>query len=569
MNVLKKTLRDFIVGADQFISSTVQYRNTMLRGLIAMIAFVIGVAYIIIDFINEVKGGFIWYGLLICLSLLTLWLNRIRQYMWANILLIVLSNGVIYVFASSEDPGSGNFFFFLSTGLGTLVLFGYNHRNLGFILVLMSYVIALVAYLWHFQIKPYVEYSDEYMRINFLTNFTTAYLVAILITHFSIQLHHDTEADLRTSEQSLLLTSQELKRSRERFRMAVDGTRAGLYEWNRISGSMYLGPHFKMMLGYGESDLADMTFDSFLQMIHPEDRQKFDSSMGKHLKDRLPYQTEIRLRTKGGSYKWISDSGISKLNDKGELVSLVGSIIDIEERKMAEQQIRLQNDLLAKANDELDRFVYSASHDLRAPLSSLLGLITIAEKTDSKEEVALCLEMMKKRVVTMEGFIKEITDYSRNSRLGVERQKVRIYTLVQEVVDSLKYTHGAERITIDLDIKPDLTFVTDPGRLKVVLNNLIANAIKYHDLTKESPFIKVKADANQTSNTILVSDNGQGISEEHVENIFNMFYRASENSEGSGLGLYIVKETLNKLEGKISVESTISKGSMFKVLLPV
>jgi PAS domain S-box-containing protein len=568
MNFIKKTIRDFIIGADEYVSSTVQYRNTMLRGLIAMIAFAVGMTYIAIDGINGVSGGYVWYALLMVLSLLTLWLNRTKQYMWANILLIILSNGVIYVFASSEDPSSGNFFFFLTTGLGTLVLFGYNHRNLGFILVLMSYLIALLAYIGHFQIKPYVEFSEEYLRINFLTNFTTAYLVAILITHFSIQLHHDTEADLRTSEQSLLLTSQELKRSRERFRMAVEGTRAGLYEWNRMSGAMYLGSHFKMMLGYEESDLNEMTFDSFAEMIHSEDRPRFDSSMERHLNTQLPYQTELRLRTKGGSYKWISYSGISKLDDKGELVSMVGSIIDIEERKMAEQQIRLQNDLLAKANDELDRFVYSASHDLRAPLSSLLGLITIAEKTDSKEEVTLCLEMMKKRVLTMEGFIKEITDYSRNSRLGVDRQPVYIYSLVQEIVDSLKYTHGAERIKIELDIKPDQLFVTDASRLKVILNNLLANAIKYHDLSKEFPFIKIKAESGERENTILVSDNGQGISPEHLEHIFNMFYRASENSEGSGLGLYIVKETLNKLHGTITVESSLYKGSMFNVHLP-
>src|SRR5690606_16530256 len=133
--------------------------------------------------------------------------------------------------------------------------------------------------------------------------------------------------------------------------------------------------------------------------------------------------------------------------------------------------------------------------------------------------------MMKKRVVTMEGFIKEITDYSRNSRLRVERQPVQVRNLVQEVVESLKYTRGAERIRIDLDMDPDLTFVTDPGRLKVILNNLIANAIKYHDLTKEDPYIHLKAFANGKSNEISVTDNGQGIPREHMSHIFDMFYR--------------------------------------------
>ncbi len=568
MNVFKKALRDIIIGRAQFITSTAQYRNAMLRGLMAMIGLLIGFFYIFIDASNDVGTAYVWYGLLIVISLLTLWLNRIRKYMWASALLILMSNGVIYVFAASEGPSMGIYFFFITTGLATLVLFGYNHRNLGVALALASYFVALAAYFGRVEIVPQTDLSEDYQTINFVTNFTTAYLVAVLVTYFSIQLHHDTESDLRTSEQSLLLTSQELKSSRERFRMAVEGTRAGLYEWNKASGSMYLGPYFKMLLGYEENDLGDLTFDGFRAMIHPDDLSRFETSLERHLKNKEPYQTELRLRTKGGSFKWVSDSGISRLNESGELVSLVGSIIDIEERKMAEQQIRLQNDLLAKANDELDRFVYSASHDLRAPLSSLLGLISIAERTDSKEEIMLCLEMMKKRVVTMEGFIKEITDYSRNSRLRVERQPVLVRGLVQEVVDNLKYTSGAERIAIEVDAAPDLTFHTDPSRLKVVLNNLIANAIKYHDHTKETPFIKLKATANGKANVILVSDNGQGIPKEHVDHIFDMFYRASENSEGSGLGLYIVKETLAKLMGSIDVQSELYQGSSFRVELP-
>src|SRR5690606_13639635 len=224
-----------IIGRDHFIPSTVQYRNAMLRGLIAMIGLLIGILYIFIDASNEVGTAYVWYLLLIAISLLTLWLNRERKYMWASALLILISNGVIYVFAASEGPSMGIFFFFITTGLATLVLFGYNHRNLGVILALVSYFIALAAYFMRVQIIPQTELTETYQSINFITNFTTAYLVAVLVTYFSIQLHHDTESDLRTSEQSLLLTSQELKRSRERFRMAVEGTRAGLYEWNKVT----------------------------------------------------------------------------------------------------------------------------------------------------------------------------------------------------------------------------------------------------------------------------------------------------------------------------------------------
>src|SRR5690606_12984804 len=130
-------------------------------------------------------------------------------------LLVRVSNGALFVFASSEGPAMGVFFFFITTGLATPVLFGYGHRNLGILLVLPPYAIAMAAYFARPLSRPMVEVTDEYTRIGFVTNFTAAYFVAALVLSFSTQLHHDTETDLRTSEQSLRLTSQELKRSRE------------------------------------------------------------------------------------------------------------------------------------------------------------------------------------------------------------------------------------------------------------------------------------------------------------------------------------------------------------------
>jgi PAS domain S-box-containing protein len=541
----------------------------MLRGLVAIVAMAVGVVYILIDWFTNIAGNFHWYGGLIVCSVVAFWLNKTQRYSWASITLILLSNGVIYIFASSESAAGGVFFFFLTTGLCTLVLFGYRNRSLAFLLVGVSYVIALIAYLGFLPARSFNDYGDQYTQINFIANFTISYLVSILMIHFSIQLHHDIEANLRTSEQSLLLTSEELKRSRERFQLAVEGSRAAIYEWNKQTGFIYLSPYYKKILGYNVEDLQDFTMEKYFELVHPEDLPKIRSSFERHLRNHEPYQSEMRLRTKGGSYKWVNDSGVSKFNEKGEQSLIVGSIVDIDERKMAEQQIRLQNELLAKANEELDRFVYSASHDLRAPLSSLLGLISIAEKTDNSTEVMQCLDMMKKRVLTMENFIKEITDYSRNSRLGVEKKPVNVLKLVQGIIETLKFTNGAERISLRLNIGSELEFETDANRLKVIVNNLIANAIKYHDYSKPNPFIEISAWKKNNENVLVVRDNGQGILKEHQDQIFNMFYRASENSEGSGLGLYIVKETASKLSGEIDVESQPGEGSEFTLSLPV
>lgn len=223
---------------------------------------------------------------------------------------------------------------------------------------------------------------------------------------------------------------------------------------------------------------------------------------------------------------------------------------------------------LKKINEELDRFVYSASHDMRAPLSSLLGLINIAEKTEIPEERSLCLQLMRERIAVMEGFLKEITDYSRNVRTEVKKTSVRIVDSIHASLKELDFLAEREKITISIRAEAELTILADESRFSVVLNNLISNAIKYFDPEKPNPFITIHAAIRNSRLVLTVEDNGIGISQEHIKKIFDMFYRATTRGGGSGLGLYIVHETVHKLGGTISVISEERKGSKFTVEIP-
>jgi signal transduction histidine kinase len=234
----------------------------------------------------------------------------------------------------------------------------------------------------------------------------------------------------------------------------------------------------------------------------------------------------------------------------------------------SEKITKAKNAQLQKANSELDRFVYSASHDLRAPLSSLLGLIELAQKTNDKSELLTYLKMMKGRVHHLDEFIREIIDYSRNERMEVEVQPVNLHKLVEETTTSLKQLEGADQIDIHNDIPADMVLPSDVMRLKIVINNLLNNAIKYHDLTKESRYIRVSLMPSANGTHLSVSDNGMGIATEHLDKVFNMFYRASDKSKGSGLGLYIVKESIVQLGGSVTLKSRLGEGTTFTVLLP-
>lgn len=248
-------------------------------------------------------------------------------------------------------------------------------------------------------------------------------------------------------------------------------------------------------------------------------------------------------------------------------IALLYFLIDINH--VTQKEILAKNDLLAKTNKELDRFVYSASHDLRAPLRSLLGLIEVSQKTNNPEDIQQCLDLMKQRVHNMDGFIKEIIDFSRNVRQEVRPERLVLLPIIQETIDDLKFAEGMEQIYVRLDIPPTLEIISDATRLKVILHNLIGNSFKYQDPHKEQQEVMIKAYPEEDQVRIDIEDNGLGIGAEHQEKVFDMFYRASEKSQGSGLGLYIVKETIARLKGFIQLQSTVGKGSRFTIWLPI
>lgn len=265
---------------------------------------------------------------------------------------------------------------------------------------------------------------------------------------------------------------------------------------------------------------------------------------------------------------WGLDSGQAEWDQNGKPVRMAGSIVDITERKEAEQLLQAKNRDLRKTNEELDRFVYSTSHDLKAPLCSMLGLIHIADISENRDEQKHCMAQMKERVETLNGFIEDIISYSRNSRLNVMPEDVPVNEMIDKILDGLEYFEHKRNISIVKCFPKDLVISTDASRLRIIMNNLIANAIKYHRIDQGNPYINITADVFDKVVQISVEDNGNGIEDDYKESIFNMFYRASENSDGSGLGLYIAREMVEKMNGQITVQSEFGQGSKFTIVLP-
>ena len=254
----------------------------------------------------------------------------------------------------------------------------------------------------------------------------------------------------------------------------------------------------------------------------------------------------------------------------GNIIGASKIMRDITEHKNIEDDLIRYNNELKKANSELDRFVYSASHDLRAPLKSMLGLIYITKESIEPKDTVLHdrLEMLNSSVEKLDGFIEDILHYSRNARMDVVTEVIDFEKLTQEIKLGHKYTEGIGTVKFKVEILSEEKFVSDYKRLSIVIANICSNAIKYKDLSKENQYVNLSISCDKTKALFIIEDNGIGIAAKDKGKIFEMFYRATTYSSGSGLGLYIVKETLEKLGGKISVESELRVGAKFIIEIP-
>ncbi|WP_309640818.1 PAS domain S-box protein [Flavobacterium sp.] len=247
----------------------------------------------------------------------------------------------------------------------------------------------------------------------------------------------------------------------------------------------------------------------------------------------------------------------------GEEQLIVVSHQDISKRKLAEDKLISNNDELKKTNFELDRFVYSVSHDLRSPLTSVLGLLAFIEEDTEEPSTASHAAMIRNSINRLDEYIKNILYYSRNNRMELKIEKIDLQKITEEIINSLIHSKEAKRITFEVDIHEKEPFYTDKQSFSTVIENLISNAIKFQDTNKTSSFIKILGIANKSSLTLVVSDNGIGIAAENFDKIFDMFFRLSGEIAGSGIGLYIVKEIVEKIQGSIKVDSKFGKKTSF------
>jgi len=354
--------------------------------------------------------------------------------------------------------------------------------------------------------------------------------------------------------EKLLLRKEDIYTRQSRFKFL---SKSGKEIWTRISAN----PLF---------DEAGIYKGSLAMITDITERKKSDEKIEK-LNEELNFQNEenkVRAAELVIANEELDFQNGEKEDRATELV-IANKELEFQNREKENRaaELSLSNKELLKTNTELDRFVYSVSHDLRSPITSILGLISFIEEDSKEPDTLEQVKMIRASINRLDRFIKNILNYSQNNRTGLEMVKIPIKKTITEIVDSVCNIKGAEGISFQIDIDEQQPFYSDWQRFNTVLENLISNGIKYHTKEVSGRYLKLTGTSDNGDLKLSISDNGIGIDAAYHDKIFDMFYRLPGRTAGSGFGLYIVKETLEKLHGTIEIQSEKGVGTTFMITL--
>ncbi|PTB92340.1 two-component sensor histidine kinase, partial [Marivirga lumbricoides] len=245
--------------------------------------------------------------------------------------------------------------------------------------------------------------------------------------------------------------------------------------------------------------------------------------------------------------------------------SVLSRIEDSEKEAEKEQELA---SIIEKKNSEMDSFFYRVSHDLKGPIASLLGLSDLAKRDVSDTKALHYLKMYENQIKRLNMIVMELINITELNYREIKRTDINFYEIIDNCITAYTYLPNFDSIVFKIEVQSNLTFSSEWYIVNTILQNLIENSIKYLDKNKEESTVHITVYGTKTDINIEVKDNGQGIDKEHQGKIFDMFYRANNSAQGTGLGLFILKRAVERLHGEIKLESTPGIGTTFNISLP-
>ncbi|MGJ3249425.1 MAG: ATP-binding protein [Elainellaceae cyanobacterium] len=433
--------------------------------------------------------------------------------------------------------------------------------------------------------------ADDQIAVELIKAGASDYLSKDRISSRSLSRRLQNVIRIHQANVEATVANQKLRETEERFRFVLEGANDGIWDWTINTGEIYWNDRLLDILGFRRSQI-DATFKTFCELVHPDDRQQFQDAIDAHLNHNKPFDMELRFRDSSGADRYCIVRGKAQRNIHGCPTRMAGVVVDITERKRAEEELAAQNELLKRTIQDRDAiakqredFVSRLTHDLRTPLIAadrMFQLIQDGMFGDISPSLQQAMATMVKNNKDLLQMVNNLLEVYRHEagRKELTLSPFDIQSLLQEVVDELNPLACEKGLTLKLHVEPDSdafqSFVGDRLELRRVLTNLVGNAIKFTQqgtinirMAEFTPSPHCDLSDHQSWVEIDVQDTGPGISSHEQQEIFKRFRQGRERRSGSGLGLHLSRIIVEEHQGSIEVNSDSDEGSVFTVRLPI
>jgi two-component system CheB/CheR fusion protein len=373
------------------------------------------------------------------------------------------------------------------------------------------------------------------------------------------------ELEKRVSERTAALSMSE-----ERFRLVSLATNDAVWDWNLVSNEMWWNEGFRTMFGY-QPEEVERGIESWYNRLHPEDRDRVIDGIHEVINSgRNQWSDEYRFMQANGTFSYIFGRGYVLHNENGTPYRMLGSLVDLTKLKQTQEELGKTNENLRRINNDLDNFIYTASHDLKAPIINLEGLVKRLKKELNLEDdnVSFIVELITETVEAFKRTVNSLTEVSKiQKNINEDIEWVGLHDLLHEITLNIRDMIESSEADIMEDFAEVKKIHFSRKNLRSIVYNLLSNAIKYRSPDRK-PIIKISTRKIKGYILLCVEDNGLGIEENKLSKMFTMFKRFHDHVDGSGVGLYIVKRILENVGGKIEVESELNQGTAFRIYFP-
>lgn len=364
--------------------------------------------------------------------------------------------------------------------------------------------------------------------------------------------------------------SEELQRERQRLYQTIEGTNIGTWEWDLQENVIIYNQRWAGIVGYTLEELKPINKKTWNDLVHPDDSEISDKALEKcFLREIEYYECEYRMRHKSGDWIWVQDKGkVIEWSSDHKPLLMLGTHADITERKNSEQELKNTLDLVSEQNKRLINFTHITSHNLRSHIGNFQMLLSLLlEETDElkKKELTEFLLTIANDLQETIHYLNEVLQIQTN--LNQQVKKVNLYKEIEKILQNIKGSIEESSAVIHVNVPQNLSINYSPEYIESVLLNLLTNAIKYRH-SERNPIIYIRVQRIEKYIILQIDDNGMGIDLNlHGQKLFGMYKTFHSNKDARGLGLFIIKNQIEAMGGKIEVESEVDKGSTFRVYI--